>query len=127
MFQATFAYIPLKIVFGVLCDKLTGPTETTKVIVFNTIAVAGPAVLYLLLAFIPWMPTLSIIVIILIHMLFAASGGGFYKAATLSSRLVNRIILKSEIKNRALKAKTTDRLKKCTFLQSTKFGCSNGT
>jgi hypothetical protein len=60
--------------------------ETRKVVIFNTIAVAGPAFLYLLLAFIPSLPTLSIIVIILIHMLFAASGGGFYKCATLSSR-----------------------------------------
>jgi ACS family sodium-dependent inorganic phosphate cotransporter-like MFS transporter 5 len=90
---ATAAYIPVKIIFGYLCDSIHSLTETTKVIIFNTIAVAGPAVLYLFLAFIPSMPTLSIIVIILIHMLFAASGGGFYKAATLASRQYSHFVI----------------------------------
>ncbi|KAI6181713.1 Major Facilitator Superfamily protein [Aphelenchoides besseyi] len=90
---ATFAYIPLKLIFGVLCDNIKSLSETTKVIIFNTIAVAGPAVLYLLLACVQNLPTLSIIVIILIHMLFAASGGGFYKCATLASRQYSHFVI----------------------------------
>ena len=36
---------------------------------------------------------LSIIVIVLIHMVFAASGGGFYKCATLASRQYSHFVL----------------------------------
>ncbi|KAI6241828.1 Major Facilitator Superfamily protein [Aphelenchoides fujianensis] len=88
----TFVYIALKLVFAVLSDKITSLTETTKVIIFNTIVMAGPAVLYLFLAFIPLMPTLSIIVIILINAFFAANCGGFYKCATLVSRQYSHFV-----------------------------------
>ncbi|CAD5219190.1 unnamed protein product [Bursaphelenchus okinawaensis] len=90
----TFSYIPLKLIFGTLSDKIKGIDETTKVCIFNTIALVGPALCYIALAFVPQThPWWGLALLILIHMLYAASGGGFYKCLTLSSRQFSHFVI----------------------------------
>lgn len=56
-------------------------------IVFNTIAVALSGLVYLAVGFVPRSHPLVVVGLFsLIQMLISASGGGFYKAATLYSR-----------------------------------------
>ncbi|KAI6214384.1 Membrane transporter [Aphelenchoides besseyi] len=49
----TLAPLPMKLIFGVISDKLTSITEITKMRIFNTTAVFIPGILYAIVGFVP--------------------------------------------------------------------------
>ncbi|KAH7696514.1 Major Facilitator Superfamily protein [Aphelenchoides avenae] len=90
----SFSHMPLKFLFGYCSDKFKCLPERQKMIIFNTIAVAMPGIIYLGVGFIPeGNPLVVIGFFTLIHMLFSTAGGGFYKCGTLCSRQYSHFII----------------------------------
>lgn len=73
--------------FGYVNDRIGFWSELTKINVFNTICLLGPAVCYLVIGFASADNHLvAVVSIIFLYMCYAASGGGFYKCATFTCR-----------------------------------------
>ncbi|CAD5226836.1 unnamed protein product [Bursaphelenchus xylophilus] len=88
------AHIPLKFLFGTMSDHIKSFNERHKMIVFNSIAVFGPALSYLFLAFSPTdRPILSILAFMSNGIFFSTAGGGFYKCATICCRQYAHVII----------------------------------
>ncbi|CAD5219568.1 unnamed protein product [Bursaphelenchus okinawaensis] len=89
-------HIPLKFVFGTLSDRIKFISERRKMIMFNSFAVFGPSLSYLLLAFAPTdYPLLSILAFMANGIFFSTAGGGFYKCATLCFRQYAHVVIAS--------------------------------
>ncbi|CAD5221269.1 unnamed protein product [Bursaphelenchus okinawaensis] len=84
--------IPLRILFGVISDKIKFWSERTKMNVFNTFSAFGPAVFYLAVVLVR-SSTAAICMLFSIHIFYAGSGGGFYKCATLSCRQFSPFVI----------------------------------
>ncbi|KAI6175803.1 Transporter, major facilitator family protein [Aphelenchoides bicaudatus] len=86
--------MPVRVVFGLISDKIKFCTERTKMNIFNTFSVLGPAICYGVVALLPHDNHLTaVILFILINFFYAASGGGFYKCATLTCRQHSQFII----------------------------------
>lgn len=70
--------------------------ERQKLIIFNSIAVFGPALSYLVLSFAPTdRPWLSILAFMSTSVFFSTAGGGFYKCSTMCFRQFAHIVIAS--------------------------------
>lgn len=64
-------------------------SENVKLIVFNTITVAGAAAVYISIGFVPEdYPMLTIGAFAMVNIVTGAASGGFYRCAVLYARLV---------------------------------------
>lgn len=64
-------------------------SEDTKLILFNTITVAGAGIVYSLIGFVPESsPMLAVVCFAMVNIVTGAASGGFYKCAVLYSRCV---------------------------------------
>ncbi|KAI6236164.1 Major facilitator superfamily transporter [Aphelenchoides besseyi] len=83
----TLAPLPMKLIFGVISDKLTSITEITKMRIFNTTAVFIPGILYAIVGFVPVNQKSTIVLLFsMIHMFISTCAGGFYKLGAIHSR-----------------------------------------
>lgn len=72
----TFSHIPLKFIFGYSSDKFKCLPERQKMIIFNSIAVILPALVYASVGFVPDdNKTLIVLMFTMIHMFFSTAGG----------------------------------------------------
>ncbi|KAI6203438.1 hypothetical protein M3Y94_00556300 [Aphelenchoides besseyi] len=85
----TFVQFIVKLLSGVLSDKLTNFTETQKVHLFNSIAFFGQAFFLVLLAILPPIfhsNTLTVLLYITAVGILGFNAGGFFKSSTLVAR-----------------------------------------
>ncbi|VDO91913.1 unnamed protein product [Heligmosomoides polygyrus] len=84
----------VKVFAGHSSDQIRGVSETTKIRIFNSIALGASAVFLCMLAFVKQGDgVLGIILITLATAMFGFNGGGFNKCATLVSRQYGHFVL----------------------------------
>ncbi|CAD5227417.1 unnamed protein product [Bursaphelenchus xylophilus] len=84
--------IVLRMVFGLVSDRITFWSERTKMNVFNTLSTVGPAAAYTAVVLIE-NKYFDIVMLVVINILYSCSGGGFYKCATLSCRQYSHFVI----------------------------------
>lgn len=88
--------VPCRLGFGLLSDRIGFWEDRTKLVVFNTITVAGAGVFYFLIGFVPdSAPYLAVACIGMLNAVTGAASGGFYKMAVLYTRWVGNRTLKN--------------------------------
>ncbi|CAD5221041.1 unnamed protein product [Bursaphelenchus okinawaensis] len=86
--------IPFRLLCGYLSDKIKFIPENTKLIVFNTIAVAFAGIFYLLVGLVPAdAPIWGIVLFAMINLVIGAAPGGFYKCGVLHGRQYSHFII----------------------------------
>ncbi|KAL3074192.1 hypothetical protein niasHS_015022 [Heterodera schachtii] len=79
--------LPLRVLFGVLADKIGCASEVNKMRLFNSIALVLSAFFFVLVGFVPEnLPFVAILIMTLNLAAVACNTGGFYKCATLVTR-----------------------------------------
>ncbi|CAJ0585310.1 unnamed protein product, partial [Mesorhabditis spiculigera] len=84
----------VKVLAGHSSDRIHGISETTKLRIYNSIALGASAAFMIVLAFVPkGHPTLGMVLITLTTSMFGFNGGGFNKCAALVSRQYSHFVL----------------------------------
>ncbi|KAF8375444.1 hypothetical protein PRIPAC_81873 [Pristionchus pacificus] len=84
----------VKICAGHSSDRITGIAETTKLRIYNSLALGLAGVFIAALAFVPkGYPTWGIVLMTLSTAMFGFNGGGFNKCATLVSRQYSHFVM----------------------------------
>ncbi|KAI6170776.1 Major Facilitator Superfamily protein [Aphelenchoides bicaudatus] len=86
--------IPARTCFGFINDRIRFWSELTKINIFNTCSLIGPAICYTVIGFASNQDhALVFVSIICIYACYATSGGGFYKSATVTCREYSQFVI----------------------------------
>ncbi|KAI6171506.1 Major Facilitator Superfamily protein [Aphelenchoides bicaudatus] len=88
------SHIPTKLAFGWVFDKTTFMTEVNKMRICNTIALAGSAICFIIVGFIPdELAWLSVTITTINYAFIGANCSGFYKCGSLVSRQYSHFVI----------------------------------
>ncbi|CAD5218565.1 unnamed protein product [Bursaphelenchus okinawaensis] len=88
------AQVPFRLLCGVLSDQIKCLSETAKLMLFNTITVAGAGVFYVAIGFVPDdLSFLAVLCIGLLNTVTGAACGGFYKQGVLYARQYSHFVI----------------------------------
>ncbi|VDK87292.1 unnamed protein product [Litomosoides sigmodontis] len=91
--QGSF-FLPCRIAAGFMSDQIKCINEYKKMIIFNTLSLAGAGVFYGIVGFIPPERTLlSVFAIAITHAIMAFNVGGFYKCGTFVARQHSHFVI----------------------------------